>query len=516
MGTDVESAATIARGGARRYRFGHRRRARTVTARVASRTVSTTSVDEGEAQSPRLEVSVWWVPGLALAIALLVVLGFMRPTTFTSPTLRAVVETAATLLALAAAELTRQQFMYTRRLRLLLLLAALLILALVEFVGNAIPAALQADSSTGFTAVLPLGQLIVAVTLALSALTPSESSVAGHGRPLAITAGLSIIAFGVAEGAGLLLRRSLMARSNYSGLGLDHALQHPLGLTVLVAAAVVLVLAAIQFARQARREGCSLLSLLAAGALLLAGAKLYYLTLTRVSPDVVSARELLRLLGLAVIFAAALRQEVGLRANLARAAALAERRRVAQDLHDGLAQDLAFITAHGHRMAEQTGSDHPVVVAARHALALSRDTISELTDPRSSSAREALEGIAHELSSRFGIRILVDVHPTAELAPDTRGHAARIAREAIANAARHGGAENIVVSLKRTSCGVLLRVSDDGSGIDSKTERPPQGFGMRSMQERAAALGGVLTVRARGRRGTDLDVILPSCVASGC
>jgi signal transduction histidine kinase len=511
MGTvksDVDKSAATRRGG---LQNGLGREAWTaVLAGVGSRiSPAATVVDSASERWSGFRLSVSWLEGLALAVALLVVLGFVHPMAATSPTLRAVVETVMTLLALAAAALAREQFAYTRRLRMLMLLGALLMLALVEFFGYTLPAALDARSGNGFTAALPIGHLIAGAMLALTALTPSDRLIAGRSRPLAITAALSVVGFGLAEGGGLLLPSQLVAGARGSGLGLHLALRQPLGFTMLIATVALLALAAVEFARCARLEGNGVFSLLAGGAILLAGARLYSLTLPWISPQAISVREGLRLLAFGMLFAALLRRDLESRASVARAAAIAERHRVAQDLHDGLAQDLAFIAAHGVRFAEELGGEHPLAVAAKRALAVSRNAISELSDVSSTSPREALEAIALELSDRFGIGIAVDVHAGVAPAPDARNHIARIAREAIANAARHGGAQHIVVSLKHTSQGLALRVSDDGCGIHGESGPAREGFGIRSMRDRAAALGGSLMMRPRGGRGTELEVILP-------
>ena len=152
-------------------------------------------------------------------------------------------------------------------------------------------------------------------------------------------------------------------------------------------------------------------------------------------------------------------------ARFARATALAERRRVARDLHDGIAQDLAFIAAHGPRFAEELGDEHPVVIAAKRALALSRSAISDLSDPAGATAHESLDAIAQELQDRFGIAIAVDASLDQDLESGERENVTRIAREAIANAARHGKAQNVIVSLRHNEQGVVLRVLDDGCGI---------------------------------------------------
>ena len=131
-------------------------------------------------------------------------------------------------------------------------------------------------------------------------------------------------------------------------------------------------------------------------------------------------------------------------------------------------------------------------------------TISELTDPEGASAHESLEAVAQELRDRFAVTIAVDTSaPQVDLEPRAREHVTRIAREAIANAARHGGAQNVVVSLTTHGRGVALRVVDDGCGIAQAHSDPVHdGFGLRSMRERAAALGG-LRARRTGRTGWD-------------
>ncbi|MBV9797716.1 MAG: hypothetical protein JO039_06700, partial [Solirubrobacterales bacterium] len=252
------------------------------------------------------------------------------------------------------------------------------------------------------------------------------------------------------------------------------------------------------------------LTLLAGGAVLLAAAGLYFLALPWLSPQWITPHEGLRILAFGLIVAAAARQERAVRARMVRAAEIAERQRVARDLHDGIAQDLAFIAAHGPWMAEALGAEHPVTVAARRALAVSRGTISDLSDSDSMTTRDALEAIAYELRGRFQMAIAVDADVHADLPSDSREHLLRIAREAIANAGRHGRAKNVLVSLRQTRNGLALRIRDDGCGLRSVTPSGSlEGFGLRSMRERAATLGGQLNVRERGSGGTELEVILP-------
>jgi signal transduction histidine kinase len=202
-------------------------------------------------------------------------------------------------------------------------------------------------------------------------------------------------------------------------------------------------------------------------------------------------------------------REAEVRRQIAEAATARERSRIARDLHDGLAQDLAFIAAHGDRLAGEMGAEHPLAIAARRALAISRGAIAELSAPEASSAGEALRLVADELSTRFEIRVDVEADPRAAVASSDREDIVRIAREAIVNAARHGRARNVAVSLSPDEDRLVLRVRDDGVGIGSA---PPSGggFGFQSMRERTMTLGGRLTARAPTGGGTELELVVPS------
>ncbi|MGZ6652150.1 MAG: histidine kinase, partial [Solirubrobacteraceae bacterium] len=87
---------------------------------------------------------------------------------------------------------------------------------------------------------------------------------------------------------------------------------------------------------------------------------------------------------------------------------IAERQRIARDLHDGLAQDLATIALRTQRL--QNGSDRPddvLMLAARRALAISRGTIVDLSASDAPTTEAALRQVADELAARF--TVLVDV-----------------------------------------------------------------------------------------------------------
>ena len=448
---------------------------------------------------------------VAVVSVAVLVAEFVHPAAYEAPSLRTATETVMTLFALAGAWLLRRQFIHSRRLRDLLLFGALLTLGLMCFCSYALPAALDVRSRGGFAATALWGELFVALMFVAAARAPADRSLADPRRSLAMTAALSAGLVTLAALFALPLRDQLVPGASHPAVGVSVALQHPLALILALAATELFACAAIGFARRDRIESNEVASPLAGAALLLAVASLSQLAVPEVAPNQIALGEGLRLVAWALLLLAAARRELKLQTVLAHEASIAERRRVARDLHDGLAQDLAFIAAHGERIAEEMGAEHPVVIAARRALDISRSTIAELSDLPGATARDALRAVARELSHRFEIAITVDVEPNLELAPDVREHMSRIAREAIANAARHGGAKNVLVSLERCQGAVTLRVRDDGCGIDEAhwdDGSAREGFGLRSMRERAVAVGGQLSVRQPGTAGTELEVVL--------
>jgi signal transduction histidine kinase len=80
-------------------------------------------------------------------------------------------------------------------------------------------------------------------------------------------------------------------------------------------------------------------------------------------------------------------------------------------------------------------------------------------------------------------------------------------REAVGNAARHGGAQSIEVTLTREHQ-FRLTVEDDGAGLPEKAPNG-RGFGLVSMRDRAEVLGGTLEIAPGGERGVRVEVILP-------
>jgi signal transduction histidine kinase len=201
--------------------------------------------------------------------------------------------------------------------------------------------------------------------------------------------------------------------------------------------------------------------------------------------------------------------------TLARAADAA-RRRLAADLHDGVAQSLAHLkmelelqtVAYGRRSADAELAR--LARVADTALSDLRATISGLRSDPSSDLGTLLRQHVSEITPAGGPRIDLDVAGVATLAPDRTNDALRVAQEALSNALRHADAEQITVSLERDHAITELVVEDDGVGRAATSTRAGGGVGLRSMRERAERLQGSMTVRDRLGGGTVVTLRFPT------
>jgi signal transduction histidine kinase len=191
-----------------------------------------------------------------------------------------------------------------------------------------------------------------------------------------------------------------------------------------------------------------------------------------------------------------------------------ERQRLARELHDGVAQDLAFIASQSAHLArsapEQEVLGH-IAGAAKRALTESRSVINGLADeqqltivPQRQSLALAVTDRARELGSRAGIEVHVDADADV-IAPADVDHAVmRIITEAISNTAKHAAASKLWISLRADDDSLIVRVFDNGCGFaESDVARTELGgFGLNGMRERMEDLGGALRLSSEVGAGT--------------
>ena len=185
---------------------------------------------------------------------------------------------------------------------------------------------------------------------------------------------------------------------------------------------------------------------------------------------------------------------------------------MARELHDGLTQELTYISSQSERLAADPATSWPPSGSARPPCEHSTRCAAPSPpspDPSTCPFPEALRQMVDELARRYDVKIVTFVDPEAQLDSLRSESLLRIAAEAVRNAVRHGQAQRIEVRL--TSGPLCLTVVDDGRGFeaDSPDGHRPGGFGMTSMRERAQGLGGVLTIDSAPAGGTVVKVLLP-------
>jgi signal transduction histidine kinase len=188
---------------------------------------------------------------------------------------------------------------------------------------------------------------------------------------------------------------------------------------------------------------------------------------------------------------------------------LEERRRIARDLHDGLAQELAFIANRTRELSlgpvTRTALQQ-VASAAQRGLDESRRAIQTLTTISDEPFDVALVQAVEEVADRLGANVEIEAEPAPEMTSEQREQLLRIVREAVTNASRHANAD--LVRVQFTNGGPLhLRVEDDGAGFDVD-DTDGHGFGLVTMEERALAIGADFSVSSTPGRGTAVEVRL--------
>ena len=225
-----------------------------------------------------------------------------------------------------------------------------------------------------------------------------------------------------------------------------------------------------------------------------------------------------------------------------RLAVLEERDRLAREMHDGIAQVLAYLlvridTIQGlverGRAREAAGELQRLRASGQEAYADVREAIADLrTQPHAGPA--GLAAALREYTGQFADRTGVDASfeasgvgdagdLAAELAPAAELHLMRVAQEALANARKHAGAARVDVRLWRDATAWHLSVRDDGAGFDpaavashaaarGRVAGHPAArrhFGLTIMRERVQSLGGSLTITSSPGAGTTVHAHVP-------
>jgi signal transduction histidine kinase len=203
-----------------------------------------------------------------------------------------------------------------------------------------------------------------------------------------------------------------------------------------------------------------------------------------------------------------------------------EKERISMDLHDGIGSKLSAIQMDCRRLEDllrRAGQSD----AADHAQRIDRHLKETIGDVRGLSRElspvysdpSGLEGALRQLASRIhrcGEVECLFVGPEDLKFEDSIGanHLFRIAQEAVSNAIRHGAPSRVTIEVVESEGELVLRVVDDGRGFDlSAVKGTARGLGLHTMEYRARALGGSLTIQPGVKGGTEVVFRAPRASA---
>lgn len=205
-------------------------------------------------------------------------------------------------------------------------------------------------------------------------------------------------------------------------------------------------------------------------------------------------------------------------------AVVEERERLAREMHDGLAQSLGYLLLKVRSAAELMGSPSSPRAAAALAEAekITAEAFREVRQSifglrtmvtRSLGLVPTLAEYLHDFSQQSGVAVDLRLGDEGRfrLSPDQEVQLIRIIQEALANVWKHAEARHASVSLEATPEGLEVTIADDGCGFDPAEVRARgRGcFGLQTMEERAAAVGGALRVESAPGKGTRVVARFP-------
>ncbi len=195
-----------------------------------------------------------------------------------------------------------------------------------------------------------------------------------------------------------------------------------------------------------------------------------------------------------------------------------ERSRISRELHDDFNQRMALLSIELEQIGGeiQEPNNRRLFEKVKGQVKEISDDIHRLSYRLHPSKLDhlglvaAVKSLCEEYSDRAKVHIAF--HRTGSSAPlekDLELCLFRVAQEALRNCVRHSGAKSIEVELARGKEAIRLRVSDNGCGFDTNSDRMQSGLGFISMKERLHIVGGELQVHSQPLLGTRVEVLVP-------
>ena len=216
------------------------------------------------------------------------------------------------------------------------------------------------------------------------------------------------------------------------------------------------------------------------------------------------------------------RINLNIRRRIERDAIIEERRRIAREIHDGVAQSLSYLNLKTKSVSDLLTSKNTVqaiteLTEIRNVVQDTYEDIRESIDQLSTEIKNvsilaALGNYVREFSSNNGIPVQFEIaKPFAQLSPVAELQLLRIGQEALTNVRRHAMASSVDVRLRNTGDSVEMIIKDNGKGfnLEALEEYPPGYHGLTIIKERAEGLGGKVWIETAPGKGTEVKVHLP-------
>jgi signal transduction histidine kinase len=336
----------------------------------------------------------------------------------------------------------------------------------------------------------------------VAAATFVHGHIARRGDLIIRAMALAVVVLGVVWVACRFLVRSLP----FLDVGLNQAKLTSLT-SARAALVLVLLVAVVGFTVRFRRSGDDLEHWLALGGTLTLYATLDFMLVPVARAGSVTLGDYLQLLAYGVLLLGAWR---AIRAAEFGRAVAEERGRLAREIHDGLAQYLFAVATHATML--ESGADPATTLprlkdAAQSAQQEARYAFLALSSAAGRSPFDAaLRRYVEFLTSDGQLTVELDIDPKIVLRPDEQIEIFRIVQEGLANARKHAGASTALVEIGARAGSRFVAVRDNGDGFEP-TEGGA-GQGLVNMRDRAASIGGKLSLRSVPRGGTSVEVVL--------
>jgi PAS domain S-box-containing protein len=194
-----------------------------------------------------------------------------------------------------------------------------------------------------------------------------------------------------------------------------------------------------------------------------------------------------------------------------------ERKAISRELHDDLGQALTAVKI-DLGIIRQSVNDSDVVLKINKVSALVSETIKTVQRLTSQLRPEiiddlgleaAIEWYTKEFAIRNGVEVFLNIDSEIDVSPNNSLTLFRIMQESLTNIARYSKATHVEIGLNKNNTSINFTISDNGIGITEDEIKSKRSFGIISMKERAASLGGIFDIFHKNSGGTKIKITLP-------